>query len=280
MDFSTKWLEAIPIPYQEASTVAEELVRAWISRYGVPMILHSDQGTNFNSALFTEFCKLLGILKTRTTALHPESDGMVEKFNRTILNQLSLFVSKNQTDWDTHLPLFLLAYRSAGHEVTGFTSADMLFGRTLRLPCDIPFGRPSDTPSSSNEYLNNFEACLESVHAFARERIKLASERLATTPEQQTIILRREINGLIHHPWLNHDQRLNDGSAIIMRKVTEMHCQMYTLLGCYIGMVSQFLCCWRFLKLPSAFEPNEFLANSPVRGYIQPIISVSIRLFV
>ncbi|GBN25970.1 Retrovirus-related Pol polyprotein from transposon 17.6, partial [Araneus ventricosus] len=126
MDYFTKWPEAIPIPDQEASTVAEELVRAWISRYGVPMILHSDEGTNFNSALFTELCKLLGILKTRTTALHPESDGMVERFNRTILNHLSLFVSKNQTDWDTHLPLFLLAYRSADHEATGCTPADML----------------------------------------------------------------------------------------------------------------------------------------------------------
>ncbi|GBM61469.1 Retrovirus-related Pol polyprotein from transposon 297, partial [Araneus ventricosus] len=92
--------------HEEASTVAEELVRAWISRYGVPITLHSGQGTNFNSALFTELCKLLGILKTRTTALHSESDGMVERFNRTILNHLSLFVSKNQTDWDTHLPLF------------------------------------------------------------------------------------------------------------------------------------------------------------------------------
>ncbi|GBM77913.1 Transposon Ty3-I Gag-Pol polyprotein, partial [Araneus ventricosus] len=110
MDYFTKWPEAIPIPDQEASTVAEELVRSWISCYGVPMILHSDQGTNFNSALFTKLCELLGILKTRTTALHPESDGMVERFNRTILNHLSLFVSRNQTDWDTHLPLFLLAY--------------------------------------------------------------------------------------------------------------------------------------------------------------------------
>ncbi|GBM79542.1 Retrovirus-related Pol polyprotein from transposon 412 [Araneus ventricosus] len=180
MDYFTKWPEAIPIPDQEASTVAEELVRAWISRYGVPKILHSDQGTNFNSALFTELCKLLGILKARTTALHPEYDGMVERFNRTILNHLSLFVSKNQTDWDTHLPLFLLAYRSADHEATGCTPADMLFGRTLRLPCDILFGRPSDTPSSPNEYLNNLEARLESVHAFARERIKLASERMKT----------------------------------------------------------------------------------------------------
>ncbi|GBM90897.1 Retrovirus-related Pol polyprotein from transposon 412 [Araneus ventricosus] len=78
MDYFTKWPEAIPITDQEASTVAEELVRARISRYGVPMILHSDRGTNFNSALFTELCKLFGILKTRTTALHPESDGMVE----------------------------------------------------------------------------------------------------------------------------------------------------------------------------------------------------------
>ncbi|GBM97044.1 hypothetical protein AVEN_233692-1 [Araneus ventricosus] len=140
------------------------------------MILHSDQGTNLNSALFIELCNLLGIPKTRMTALHSESDGMVERFYRTILNHLFLFVSNNKTDWDTHFPLFLLAYRSADHEATGFTPADMLFRRTLLLPCDILFGRPSDTPSSPNEYLNNLETRLESVHAFAKERIKLASE--------------------------------------------------------------------------------------------------------
>ncbi|GBL95443.1 Retrovirus-related Pol polyprotein from transposon 412 [Araneus ventricosus] len=180
MDYFTKWPEAVQIPDQEASTVAEELVRSWISCYAVPMILHSDQGTNFNSALLTELCKLLGILKTRTTALHPESDDMVERFNRTILNHLSLFVSKNQTDWDTHMPLFLLAYRKAEHEVTGLTPAEMLLGRMLRLPYDIIFGRPSETPSSPNEYMQNLEARLESVHAFARKRIKLASERMKT----------------------------------------------------------------------------------------------------
>ncbi|GBN71662.1 hypothetical protein AVEN_60421-1 [Araneus ventricosus] len=96
MDYFTKWSEAISITDQEASPVAEELVRSWISCYGVPMILHSDQGTNFNSALFTELCEHLGILKTRTTALHPESDGMIERFNRTILNHLSLFRGTRQ----------------------------------------------------------------------------------------------------------------------------------------------------------------------------------------
>ncbi|GBO00314.1 Retrovirus-related Pol polyprotein from transposon 412 [Araneus ventricosus] len=180
MDYFTNWPEAIPITDQEASTVVEELVPTWISRYVVPMILHLEQGTNFNSTLFTELCEFLGILKTRTTALRPESDGMVERFNRTILNHLFLFVSKNQTHRDTHLPLFLLAYRSLDHEVTGFTPVDMLFGRTLSLPCDILFVRPSDTPSSPNEFLNNLEPRLESVHAFARERIKLASQRMKT----------------------------------------------------------------------------------------------------
>ncbi|KAF8789985.1 Retrovirus-related Pol polyprotein like [Argiope bruennichi] len=180
MDYFTKWPVAIPIPDQGASTVAEELIRSWISHYGVPMILHSDRGTNFNSALFTELCKRLRILKTRTTALHPESDGMVDRFNRTILNHLSLFVSRNQIEWDMHLPLFLLAYRSAVHEATGWIPSEMLFGRTLRLPCDILFGRPTDTPSSPNKYLNDLEARLESVHTFDRERIKLASEKMKT----------------------------------------------------------------------------------------------------
>ncbi|GBM68436.1 Retrovirus-related Pol polyprotein from transposon 412 [Araneus ventricosus] len=175
MDYFTKWSEVIPIPDQEDSITVEELVRRWISCYGMPMILHSDQGTNFNSALFTELCKLLGILKTRTTVLHPDSDGIVERFNQMILNHPSLFVSRNQTDWDTHLPLFLLAYRRTEHKVIEPTPAEMLFGRMLRLPCDILFGRPSKTPSSPNEYMKNLEAHLESVHAFARERIKLAT---------------------------------------------------------------------------------------------------------
>ncbi|GBN37707.1 hypothetical protein AVEN_139741-1 [Araneus ventricosus] len=78
------------------------------------MITHTDQVSNFNSALFTELCKLWGISKTRTIELHPESDGMVKRFNQTILNHLSLFVSRNQTDWEKDLPLSLLAYKERG----------------------------------------------------------------------------------------------------------------------------------------------------------------------
>ncbi|GBO27036.1 hypothetical protein AVEN_224525-1 [Araneus ventricosus] len=124
-------------------------------------------------------------------------------------------IQRNQTDWDAHLLLFLLAYRSADHEMTGFTAADMLFGRTLRLPCDILFGRPSDTPSSSNEYLNNLESSLKGLHVFARERIKLASERMKT---------RYDSRATDHHfnegdqVWMYNPKRRRDLSLKLQQK--------------------------------------------------------------
>ncbi|GFW05346.1 retrovirus-related Pol polyprotein from transposon 412 [Trichonephila clavipes] len=180
MDYFTKWPEVYPIPDQESPTVAEAVVQHWISRYGVPLQLHSDQGRNFVSAVLKGVCELLGIDKTKTTPLHPQSDGMVERFNRTILNNLSLMVSKNQQDWDQKVPLFLLAYRSAVHETTGYSPSQMLFGRDLRLPCDLLFGRPPDTPSSPEEYVQNLQARFEDVHNLARERINLRTEKMKT----------------------------------------------------------------------------------------------------
>ncbi|GFT68536.1 retrovirus-related Pol polyprotein from transposon 412 [Trichonephila clavipes] len=179
MDF-TKWPEAYPIPDQEATTVAEVLIQHWISRFGVPLQLHSDQGRNFDSAVCKRRCEILAIDKTRTTALHPQSDGMVERFNRTILNSLSLLVSSNQQDWDKKLPFFLFAYRSAVHETTGYCPSQMLFGRDLRLPADLLFSRPPDASLAPEEYIEKLQASMEEMHHLARERIGMASEKMKT----------------------------------------------------------------------------------------------------
>ncbi|KAJ8934805.1 hypothetical protein NQ318_010219 [Aromia moschata] len=71
----------------------------------------------------------MGIKKTRTTALHPQSNGMVERHNRTICHYLSKFVSENQRDWDKLVPLFLLSYRSSQHESTTYTPSMLTSGK-------------------------------------------------------------------------------------------------------------------------------------------------------
>jgi transposase InsO family protein len=98
-DYFSKWSEAIAIRDQEAITVANKLVDIIISILDVPMEIHSDQGSNFESQVFKEMCKLLDLHKTRTTSLRPQSDGMVERFNATIENMLASFESENQKDW-------------------------------------------------------------------------------------------------------------------------------------------------------------------------------------
>ncbi|PIK35202.1 Retrovirus-related Pol polyprotein from transposon [Apostichopus japonicus] len=109
-DYFTKWTEAYPMADMEAETVARLLVEQFICRYGVPDELHTDQGRQFESELFQHMCRLLDINKTRTTPFHPQSDGMVERFNRTLAEMLSAVVAKDQLDWDSWIPYVLMAY--------------------------------------------------------------------------------------------------------------------------------------------------------------------------
>ena len=84
-----------------------------------PRVLHSDQSANLNSQVIVALCKLLGINKIRTTACHPQANGQVQRFNRTLEATLSKVVSENQKDWDSHIPKALFAYRTAFHESSG-----------------------------------------------------------------------------------------------------------------------------------------------------------------
>ncbi|PNF43660.1 hypothetical protein B7P43_G16174 [Cryptotermes secundus] len=100
MDYFTKWPEVYAIPNQEASTIAEVLVANFFCHFGIPRELHSDQGRNFESYLLKEVLQRLGVSKTRTTPLHPQSDGMVERYVKTIEEHLRKVVSSHQRDWD------------------------------------------------------------------------------------------------------------------------------------------------------------------------------------
>ena len=154
MDYFTKWPEAYAVADQSAVTTAEHLVNEMFCRFGVPEELHSDQGQNFEAQVFQEVCKRLGIKKTRTTPLHPQSDGLVERFNRTLATQLAILTSRQQRDWDLHLPLVLWVYRTAVQESTKCTPSALMFGRELRTPVDLVFGPPPEPEIEGEPGLN------------------------------------------------------------------------------------------------------------------------------
>ena len=117
-DCFTKWTQSVAIPNQEANTVAEAFVNHSVCRFGVPLQLHSDQGKCFESKLFHEMCSFLDIDKTRTTSTRPQSNGTVERFNRTLVSMLTTYCNENQDNWDVYLPQVILAYRSSAHAST------------------------------------------------------------------------------------------------------------------------------------------------------------------
>ena len=181
MDYFTKWPEAYPVPNQEAATVARVLVDDFFCRFGVPYELHSDQGRNFESKVFQECCKLLGIRKTRTTPLHPESDGMVERFNRTLGQELAKRCRHGQEDWDLHLPTILMSYRSAVHESTGYTPAHLMTGRDLRLPVDLMMQRPPGEEVKTEtlpHFIRNLHDRLREAHEATRDQLRVTSQSM------------------------------------------------------------------------------------------------------
>ena len=109
-DYFTRWVEAYPITDQEDRSIADILTKEFVCRFGVPLLTHTDQGRNFESKVMVDkdYC-----------LYHPQSDGMVERFNQTLEAQLSKFANHNHRDWDQHLPFLMMGYWSAVHDTTG-----------------------------------------------------------------------------------------------------------------------------------------------------------------
>ena len=116
IDYLTKWPEVFATPDQSALTIAKLLVENVVCRHGVPAQLLSDRGAAFLSQLMKEVCKVLEVEKVNSTAYHPQIDGLVERFNRTLTSMLSKKVQQDGSDWDLHLPYVPFAYRASIQE--------------------------------------------------------------------------------------------------------------------------------------------------------------------
>ena len=171
-DYFTRYTEAYPLPNQEATTVANKLVDEFFLRYSPPERLHSDQGRNFESAIVTETCRLLGIEKSRTTPYHPQSDGLVERFNRTLLDMLATAVGDRPFEWETHLRRMCYAYNTSVHPTTGFSPFQLMFGREARMPVDIMLGTTNSAETTLPQYVTRLRTSLETMYGYVRDHME------------------------------------------------------------------------------------------------------------
>ena len=152
VDHFTNWCELIPVKSVTSKATVETISDQWISRYGCPEAILTDQGTNFESGLFYHVCKRFGIKKLRTTAYHPQTNSKVERLNRFIAAGLSMYVNRAQNDWHKHLQPVAFAYRSSVIENLNETPYFMLFGRDSRLPLDVLYGKAQAVKEDVNTF--------------------------------------------------------------------------------------------------------------------------------
>ena len=176
-DYYSKWKEAFALKDHKALTVADKLVTEVICRFGCPKQIHTDQGREFESQLFAEMCKLLGIQKSRTTPYRPQSDGLVERFNRTLKQMLSLYVDEDHSNWDEQLPFLLLAYRMSVHKSTNCSPNLMMLGREINCPLDVMVSGPEKSKERicPIEYVEWLKDSMRSNFEFANKHLETAA---------------------------------------------------------------------------------------------------------
>ncbi|KAL5505541.1 hypothetical protein EMCRGX_G006991 [Ephydatia muelleri] len=161
-------------------TLTSTLMDEVICRYGVPTQLHSDQGSNLNAEVNQKLCQLLGIQRTRTTAYHPQGNGQVERFNRTVEAMLAKMVGEHHRDWDKHLQKALFAYRTSLHDTTGYSPYLANFGRSPALPVDVMLGRVDVEENSDrtvSQYIKDVQRTLKGAFDTIRINLEVAQKK-------------------------------------------------------------------------------------------------------
>ncbi|KAL5489438.1 hypothetical protein EMCRGX_G018530 [Ephydatia muelleri] len=141
------------------------------------LMLHSDQGSNLNAEVNQRLCQLLGIERSRTTAYHPQGNGQVERFNRTVEAILAKMVGEHQDDWDKHLQKAVFA---SLHESTGYSPYFVNFGRSPVLPVDVMLGRFGTGERGDGtipQYIKEVKTTLKMAYDVIRENLDVAQKK-------------------------------------------------------------------------------------------------------
>jgi transposase InsO family protein len=171
IDYMTRWPEAFAVPDRKASTVARIIVDELIPRFGPMKELLSDQAQEFKSELMEEVCRLMRIKKIFTSTYHPQTDGLCENFNKTLIHMLRHYVNEHQTDWDEFLPMVLFAYRTSIHHSTKESPFFLMYGRESLLPDEIQLNIQTKRVKSIREYADQLVKRLNEAYALVNKHM-------------------------------------------------------------------------------------------------------------
>ncbi|GFV35706.1 retrovirus-related Pol polyprotein from transposon 412 [Trichonephila clavipes] len=140
-DYSTRYAITKALPTAEVDEIAKFLLEEIVLRHGAPRVIITDRGAVFRSRLVSSLVDLCNIDHRFTTAYHPQTNGLTERFNKTLADMLSMYVNVEQKNWDEILPFVTFAYNTAKQETTGFTPFYLLHGREAETTLDtmLPF---------------------------------------------------------------------------------------------------------------------------------------------
>ena len=160
IDRFTRWPEAVPIRSITADVIADAFYTNWISRFGAPTILTSDQGSQFESLIFQSLTHLVGCKKIRTTAYHPASNGLIERWHRSMK---AAIMCHNNREWVEVLPTVLLGLRTSVKEDIGATAGELVYGTTIRIPGE--FFLDEEMPPDPKFFVEKFRHHMTQVRA-------------------------------------------------------------------------------------------------------------------
>ena len=180
-DYLSRWPEAFTVPDSKAA-ISKLLVDKIISQHSAPRTLLSTRGKNFLSDIVAETCRIYQIRKVNCSAYHPQTDGVVERFNSTLCDSLSNYVDSNQKNWDDFLPTTLAAFRFSPSETTGESPFYMMYG----FPIDCALLPTVDVSTSVLEHREKIVRNIERVHQIAKQNTYKPQHRMKQYYDRNT----------------------------------------------------------------------------------------------
>nr|CAG8612716.1 8966_t:CDS:1 [Entrophospora candida] len=176
-DYLTKWPEARAIQNIQAETVAQFIYEDIICRHGTPSELLSDRGTSFVNSTIKALCETMEINHVLTTSYHPQTNGLTERFNKTLCETIAKFVIQHKGEWDQYISSALLAYRTKTQKSTKFTPFFLVYGRQAQTPLTQKFGmEDNDLEYDLEDHVDLITERLHHVQGIAKENINKAQE--------------------------------------------------------------------------------------------------------